>query len=469
MRSPVTGGACVVTVVCLLLLGAPDHAAGEGDRGEVAHSAMGGSTLIRTTASLNAWTHLIVEDDSFVELSVDDRFGGEDGIGHATLHWKYDDGNHLLFQVRPGDLGAQNINYLWGGTLESPLLSPASLVDAIDVSDYNAYRDGQMLNVAWARPLDAGGAFSAGLFVARRGEMYTLESSSAGGGSSAAEERESENRSTAFGTQATWGSGNGLDLSLSITRESSVDNALRSEWTNGELRRDIKNEESGTFFSLGLAARYEPDSNWIFQFGGLIARGSSEAEDYDYRRNRTPNEVILTSYPDVDYSLLGVVANAGRHLLESENAGVASEVFVSYLRGKHETQVIERHGTDEYVYDTSYQIADMVVPGMRVSCWARISNRFRVMAGANAVWTRMRDKEEAVLTSWPVGAGLLRAEGKETWSDYGMIYSYSGGLAYCPGDRFRLEGQFAMNQLHRILSLGNTTPLLVRVGGTYSF
>jgi len=455
-----------------------------GIPGEVAHSAMGGSTLMRTTAQFNAWTHWIVNEQNFVELSVGDRayspeyfeeetkaFGS--GRGQGSLHWVYDDSNHLFFRVRQNDLGGQNINFLWGSTLENIFLSPAGLVSAGGVSYYNAYLEGQMVNLAWARPLSGGGAFSVGLFFANAGSKSESEESYSAPGNSGLESEEYENKSSAFGGQVTWGNGNGLDLSLSITSESGVRDDIWNESYTEEgdtFIRNIKQERESDFLNFALAARYEMDSGWIGQLGGIMGSGTRKASYYDFMTDREPDEVISSTDPDEDISVMGLMVNIGRKLLDTDNAGVTAEFFVNYLKLKWESQEIFDYEEDEQVvYDQEWNRSEIVVPGTRVACWTQISKRFQVMAGANAYWNKSTPKWEETLASYPSEWGSVSAMETSESSERGLIFSYSGGLAFVPNDRVRIEGQLNMNQLNNLLSLGNTTPLLLRVGGTFVF
>lgn len=381
------------------VLGGGSGQAVAGLPGEVAHSAMGGSTLMPTTAQFNSWTHWIVNYDNFVELNVSDSYEwktADQTTGQATLHWKYDDSNHLLFRVRQFDLGGQNSNFLWGGTLGAPVFTPQMLIDEISVSEYNAYRDGQMLNLALARKLAGGGAFSFGLLFADAGFKDS------------ADDPEFEDKSTAFGGQVTWGNGDGFDLAASLFREGSTRTV-----TDGEIESDLLN--------FDVTARIDRGNDWVYQLGFVMATGS---------------------IVDDDVSLMGVVGNVGRHLLHTDTGGVTAEFYVNYLNLKNEPE-----GGDEYTENM------LTVPGTRVAAWAEISRRFQIMAGANAFWTT---------TSWEEGEGLDESE-------RGFSFSYSGGLAYTPAHNVRIEGELQMGALNNLLSLGNTTPLLTRVGATFLF
>jgi hypothetical protein len=383
------------------VLGGGHAQAVAGLPGEVAHSAMGGSTLMPTTAQFNAWTHWIVNYDNFVELNVSDDYyngwkTGDQTTGQAALHWKYDDTNHLLFRVRQYDLGGQNSNFLWGGTLGAPFLSPQMLIDQISVSNYNAYREGQMLNLALARKLGGGGAFSIGLLFADAGYKDS------------AADPEFEDKSMAFGGQVTWGNGDGFDLAASLFRESSTYTV-----TDGELESDL--------MLFDLTARIDRGNDWVYQLGFVMGTGS----------------VV-----DDDLSLMGVIGNVGRHLLHTDTGGVTAEFYLSYLSLKSEPE-----GEDEY------KETGLTVPGTRVAAWAEISRRFQIMAGANAFWST---------TKWEEGEGLDESE-------RGFSFSYSGGLAYTPTHNVRIEGELQMGALNNLLSLGNTTPLLTRVGATFLF
>ena len=55
--------------LALLIVGVGGQAVA-GLPGETSHSAMSGSTLMETTAQFNSWTHWIVNQKDFVELSV---------------------------------------------------------------------------------------------------------------------------------------------------------------------------------------------------------------------------------------------------------------------------------------------------------------------------------------------------------------------------------------------------------------
>ncbi len=375
--------------------------------GEVSHSAMGGSTLMETTAQFNSWTHWITNYESFVELSVgDDEYStaGENfGRGQATLHWKYSDTSHLLFRVRQFDLGGQNTNFVWGGTLERAFMSPASLVDLMGVSNYNAYTEGQMLNLAWAKPLSGGGAFSIGLIYADAGEKATDPAD------------EFNDKSGAFGGQVTWGNGGGLDLAGSFNSQSA---------TFG----DTDAEDKGSLTQFDVTARLATDSGWIYQFGGLM--GSGSVEDF--------------GDPTTDVSTMGLLGNAGRHLVQSEQTDVTAEFYLNYYSLGYEDD------TDENTQST------FTIPGTRVAVKTTLSKYFELMAGANAFWSNMEDK-------------LTATGGELTESERGMMFSYHGGLAYTPGDNVRIEGQLHMDELNQILTFGNTTAMLLRVGGTVMF
>ncbi len=380
-----------------------------GIPGEVAHSSMGGSTLMPTTAQFNSWTHWVVNHDNFVELSVGDgAFYGPvkdygAGRGQAALHWKYNDNNHLLFRVRQFDLGGQNSNFVWGGTLENFFLSPAMLTDMIAVSNYNAYAEGQMLNLAWAKPMASGGAFSIGVLYADAGYKYEDN------------DGEANDKSGAFGAQVTWGNGNGFDLAASFHSQSS---------TFGPS--DAEDENSFTHFDL--TARIDRGNGWVYQLGALMGSGSIEEFEEEA----------------FDVSLMGLTANVGRHLLSTDTGAVTTEFFVNYFSLKGEEGDFEN------------TTSSLVVPGTRVAAWTQISKRFQVMAGANAYWGISKDK---------VTAG----SDEETESERGMTFSYSGGLAFVPNDAVRIEGQLEMDRLNNLLSLGNDTPLLARVGATFAF
>lgn len=391
--------------VALLVFGFAGVAAAELP-GEVSHSAMAGSTLMPTTAQFNSWTHWIVNHDNFVELNVGDSpfFGptkiGNEG-GQATLHWKYNDDNHLLFRVRQHDLGGQNFNFLSGGTLGEPMLPPAALIDMISVADYNAYAHGQMLNLAWAKP-SGEGAFSVGVLFANAG--YKEENGT-----------EYNDKSTAFGGQVTWGNGDGLDLAGSFYSESAT-----------EGPSDTEDESSFTHFDL--AARLEGGNGWIYQLGGIMGTGSIEPDGSE----------------TTDVSLMGVTGNLGQHLYDAEDGAVTAEFYVNYMSLKGE------QGDEEET------MSSFVVPGTRVACWAKLSNKFRLMAGANAYWMTEKEKFSAGGT-------------EDTESERGMTFGYAGGLAFVPNDRVRIEAELDMDELNRLLSLGNDTPLLMRVGGTVTF
>jgi hypothetical protein len=389
------------------VIGVNDSAAGMP--GEVAHSAMGGSTLMKTTAQFGAWTHWIVDSPNFVELSVgdtyyypeDDKTMGT-GRGQATLHWQYNDGNHLLFRVRQNDLGGQNTNFLWGGTLEEAFLSPAGLVDMVRVGSYNAYREGQMLNLAWARPLAGCGAFSVGLLYADSGEKDS------------AADPEYVDESKAFGVQATWGNGDGLDVAGSFFSEASTAGA-----GEGEQESDL------THFDV--TARLTRDNGWIYQLGALMGSGT---RPFDADSDR-------------DISLMGVTANAGKFLYDADNGAVTAEFYVNYFSMKDEAGGVEDKETT------------LTVPGTRVACWTQLSKRFQLMAGANAYWSTMKEEVDV--------------EDGTDESSRGMQFAYSGGLAFVPNDKVRIEGQLEMDRLNNLMSLGNTTPLLMKVGGTFVF
>lgn len=381
-----------------------------GVPGEVAHSAMGGSTLMPTTAQFNSWTHWIVNHDSFVELSVGDDYDYDvrkvvDGDrGQATLHWKYSDDNHLLFRVRQFDLGGQNSNFVWGGTLENFFFSPAMLTGLVEVSNYNAYAEGQMLNLAWAKPMGNGGAFSIGVLYADAGYKYEDD------------EFEGNDKSGAFGVQATWGNGGGLDVAASFHSQSSTFGGT-------------EDEDESSFTNFDVTARIDRGNGWVYQLGALMGSGSLEEFEAD----------------EFDVSLMGVMANVGRYLMDTDTGAVTAEFFVNYFSVK-----------EEFGDDDEFTTSALAVPGTRVAAWTQLSRRFQIMGGANAYWSTTKFKD-------------TDSEVEETETERGMTFSYSGGLAFVPNDNVRIEGQLEMGQLNRLLSLGNDSPLLTRVGATFTF
>jgi hypothetical protein len=391
--------------LALLIVGIGGQAVA-GLPGETSHSAMSGSTLMETTAQFNSWTHWIVNHDSFVELSVGDEGYYEmdklnSGRGQGTLHWKYDDNNHLLFRVRQFDLGGQNSNFLWGGTLERPFLSPGMMFDR--VSGHDPYREGQMINLALARSLSGGGAFSLGVLYADAGHKAEDE------------DDEFNNKSGAFGVQATWGNGDGFDLAASVFNESST-------WG------DVEAEDESSMMNFDITARIARDNGWIYQAGFVMGSGSwQEFEDEEW-----------------DIGLMGVTANAGRFLVNNDRTDVTAEFFVHYLTYTEE------------VGDFEDKTANTVVPGTRVACRTQLGKRWELMAGANAFWSQGKNTETF--------------DGdEESESMRGMDFFYSGGLAFSPSDNVRIEGQLHMDELNNILTLGNREQLLIRVGGTVLF
>lgn len=391
--------------LALLIVGIGGQALA-GLPGETSHSAMSGSTLMETTAQFNSWTHWIVNHDNFVELSVgDDYYLGpvklNSGRGQGTLHWKYDDNNHLLFRVRQYDLGGQNSNFLWGGTLERPFLSPAMMFER--VSGYNAYVQGQMINLALARALSGGGAFSLGLLYADTGFKGETE------------DEEFNNKSGAFGVQATWGNGDGFDLAASVFNESAT-------WGDTEA------EDESSMMNFDLTARMARDNGWIYQAGFVMGSGSWQEFEED----------------EWDIGLMGVTANAGRFLVDNDMTDVTAEFFVHYLTYTEE------------VADFEDKTTSTVVPGTRVACRTQLTKRWELMAGANAFWSQGKST-------------LSDTDDEESESQRGMDFFYSGGLAYSPSDNVRLEGQLHMDELNNLLSLGNENQLLIRVGGTVTF
>jgi hypothetical protein len=389
--------------LALLIVGIGSQAFA-GLPGETSHSAMSGSTLMETTAQFNSWTHWIVNQENFVELSVGDSYDPDklgSGRGQGTLHWKYSEKTHLLFRVRQFDLGGQNSNFVWGGTLEMPALSPSLLFDR--VSGYSAYAQGQMINLAMARSLSGGGAFSLGV-------LY-----SAAGSKEEAPDDEFNNKSSAFGVQATWGNGDGFDLAASVHNESAT-------WGDTEA------EDESSMMNFDLTARMARDNGWIYQAGFLMGSGSWQEFEED----------------EWDIGLMGVTANAGRFLVNNDMTDVTAEFFVHYLSYTEEVTDFEDESTST------------VIPGTRVACRTQLGKRFELMAGANAFWSQMKMTETVV-------------DDEASESEHGMDFFYSGGLAYTPSENVRIEGQLHMDELNNLLSLGNQNQLLIRVGGTVTF
>jgi hypothetical protein len=414
MKSAFWRVSALVFALALVSAAAVDFAHA-GLPGEVAHSAMEGSTLMRTTAQFNSWTHWIVNHENFVELDTGlyESEAGSPSEGQATLHWKYNDSNHLLFRVRRDDLGGQNSNFLWGGSLGSQFFTPEAIVDAISVSSRNAYDMGQMLNLAWARQTGGGGAFSIGVLYGRDSEKQDVAPTV-------------EDGSQAFGGQFTWGNGAGIDIAASFFNESGK---FEETDASGAATTDLES----SFLNADLTVRIDRNQNWIWQFGGVFGNGKN-------KDNAAGSEDKL--------SLFGVIGNVGKYLLDANDGAVTAEFYAAYLNSK----------IDNNQDSAEDKTSTFVVPGMRVAAWHDLSSKFQLMAGADAFWViDTNDVKD------DTGAD------SEKFSENTMDFSWAAGLAFMPMDNLRLEGEFNINNLDNILSLGNSDPLFFQLGGTLTF
>ncbi|MBK6733635.1 MAG: hypothetical protein IPG61_06020 [bacterium] len=147
---------------------------------------------------------------------------------------------------------------------------------------------------------------------------------------------EFNNKSNAFGVQATWGNGDGFDLAASVFNESA---------TYG----DTETEDESSMMNFDITARLARDNGWIYQAGVVMGSGSWQEFEED----------------EWDIGLMGVTANAGRFLVNNDMTDVTAEFFVNYLTYTEE------------VTDFEDETTNTVIPGTRVACRTQLGQALR--------------------------------------------------------------------------------------------
>lgn len=375
--------------------------------GEVSHSAMMGSTLMNTSAQLNTWTHWAVNYGNYTELNTEALNGGSAGP-RGTFIWDYDGENTLLFRVRDMDLGSQNSNFMWSGM--APLLSSYASSSEIGGSGFNALQMGQLFNVAWARELSGGGAFSIGAFY---GDHSTTDDAS---------DPSTEDGSSAYGLQASWGNGDGFDAAGSFTGVSLTND-------------DGANELEGSVMNFDAYGRFQ-QNDWIYQAGFFFASG-------------TFDEFDGTNVVENDGSAFGVIGNVGQILRDETDGSVTAEFYAAFMQEK-----------DEPADDSEDKTTDLVVPGLRVACEQKVSDHFGIMLGSDAYYTFSSDEVTDSAGDTVVDSGTNS-----------MTFDWNGGIFWENADGFRVAGEFgtARSNLDKAFSLGNDSPLVYRLEATYGF
>ncbi len=376
----------------------PAAALAGGQAGEVSHSAMMGSTLMNTSAQLNTWTHWAKDYGNYSELNTQSLGSGGPYGPQGTLIWDYDDDNTLLFRVRDMDLGSQNSRFMFGSM--TPLLSGSAGVNA---GGYNALTNGQVVNLALARNL-TNGAFSIGGFFADNGTKDNTANT--------------EQSSTAFGAQFTWGNGNGFDVATSFAKGSTTNNNGTTDLGNDDLMFDAY-------------GRYT-HNDWIYQFGGFIGSGSIE---------RDAGGTIESD----DFSSFGALLNVGQMLKDDADGQVSAEFYLQYMTSKFEPTA---GGKD--------QNKNFAVPGLRTACSQKVSDHFGVILGADA-YHIFGSNENTIVGN------------ENDTSMSGFNFDWSGGIFWENEAGFRVTGEFVQNNLDKAFSLGNDSPLVSRLEATFKF
>jgi hypothetical protein len=365
---------------------------------EAATSSMAGSTLNNTTALFNAWPHLVTAYGNGAELSTSD-FSGTPNNGMGRVWWEAYDELWLNLNVGRSDLGMQSAGFLWGGVVTAPYGAVLGNMGN-QLANYDAPTN-PWINVGIAKPGANGSAWSANAFFASN----SLKNEAANPNTT--------DSATGFGALVSWGNGSGLNTSAEFRMTTETD-----ETTDPDLE--------GTSMSFAFNGRYDTD---LYLYQGSVAFASG-----------TTQQVNGTAATDFDASFLGVLVNAGR-FIKNEVDGQTSIEFVGAFA---KTSVDGGPVTAVVSQDATY----MVIPGVRVASWEKLTDRFGVMGGVQSIY-------------------VLNAQDKVS-SGRSLTYDWTAGLFAQATQNVRIDFQFNKASLNQVLSLGNQQPLIAYLGATVS-
>ena len=359
---------------------------------EAATSAQAGSTLNNTSALFNAWPHLVTLYGNGAELSTND-FTTNQNSGMGKVWWEAYDELWLNLNVGRRDLGTQSANFLWGGPISGGFtIGGAGLGDQL--GGFDAITN-PWINFGIAKPLGDGAAWSANVFFGS--ESFEDETA----------DPTYQNSATGFGALVSWGNGAGLHLSGEFAMVTETD-----EQNDPELEGDA--------LSFALNGRYDSDL-YVYQGSFVFASGTTQDD--------TGGEVT-----DFDTSVLGLQASAGRFLKNAVDGQTSAEFVFAY------TSVNNDDGTNDVTSST------IVLPGVRVAAWEKITDWFGVMGGIQSVYAL--DSTD------------------DTESSQGLDYAWTAGMFAQFTENVRVDFEFAPGGLNNLLSLGNQEELIAYLGAT---
>lgn len=370
---------------------------------EAAHSSMGGTTLNNTTAIFNAYPHLVVFNGNGAEIVSQSLVGGATDSGRGRVWWEAYDGLWLNLNVGRLDYGGQAANFVWGGNRAMEFFNPSVFGDA--AAGFSGL-DHPWINLGIAKPTTGGGAWAANVF-------FGADSFEDGAGDNPVKDS-----STGFGGLFSWGNGNGLHVSAEVAIQSETD-----ETFNGtEVVAD-----DGSFLNFSVNARKDTPL-YIYQGSFVFGSGSGAGEDDT----------------EVDESVLGLYASAGRFLKNEIDGQTSIEFYGAFATSKDE------------VGDADQTSTTIVIPGVRVAAWEQISDRFGIMGAMYGMYT---------LDSFEENDGADPDPDTDD-SSASFDYDWSAGLYFQPTDNVRIDFQFNKAELGNVLSLGNDQPLVWYLGAT---
>ena len=369
---------------------------------EAAHSSMGGTTLNNTTAIFNAFPHLVVFNGNGAEIVTQSLVGTPEDDGRGRLWWEAYDGLWLNMNVGRRDYGGQAANFMWGGNRAMEFFTPSVFGDVLP--GFSGL-DHPWINIGIAKPTGNGGAWAANLFFGADSEEGlagddTVKDSSSG-----------------FGGLFSWGNGNGLHVSAEVAIQSETDEFFTTEVEALE----------GSFLNFSLNARKDTPL-YIYQGSFVMGSGSF---DFD-------------TTTEVDESLMGLYASAGRFLKNEIDGQTSIEFYGAFATSKEE------------VGDADNTFTSIVIPGVRVAAWEQISDRFGLMAAIYGAYSMNSEEENDGADPDP----------DTDDSSASFSYDWSAGLFFQPTDNVRIDFQFNKEELGQVLSLGNEEPLVWYLGAT---
>ena len=380
---------------------------------EVAHSSMGGGTLVNTTAIFNAFPHMVIENGNGAELDSEQlcfpgthNFSDPGAFGRAW--WECKEDMWLILDVGRQDYGVRSANFMWGHS--RAMGGGFSGMDFGNVS-FPGYTDYEALAHPWinlgiAKPRGEG-AWSANLFFG------------ADNAKDAAGDNDLSEGSSGIGALFSWGNGQGLNASAEILAKSES-----YEFMSGT---DVA-EDKASFFSGAFNVRKDTETR-IYQGSLVFGSGSLDLDAFD---------------DDHEDTVFGIYASTGRFLKNTSTGQATVELYASMSNWKY------TYGDDEDKY------SEIVFPGVRVSAWEQISTHFGVMGAVYGGYFMSGHESSNGADPDPDTDDSANSH----W------YDWTAGIFYQPKANVRVDMQLNPENMSKLLSVGNDDPLVVYVGAT---